>query len=191
MKILSCLFLTAVLAWTQEQTGETKDKKPADNKPGAAQRALGRVGKVVDKTAVKTVDKTKEAAGKTAEVTKDAAGKTAQVTKDTAGKTADATKTAAGKTAGGAEAVGRTTAGATGEGLSRAGGAVRNLGMVDLNSASEKDLEALPGIGDAYARKIVEGRPYTRKDELVQRGIIPESSYDKIKNRVVARKPKV
>jgi hypothetical protein len=45
----------------------------------------------------------------------------------------------------------------------------------DINSASEDDLKALPGIGDAYAKKIVEGRPYKRRDELVQKRVVPPS----------------
>ena len=57
---------------------------------------------------------------------------------------------------------------------------------LDINSASEDELKALPGIGDAYAKKIVDGRPYKRKDELAQKKVISQATYDKIKNRIVA-----
>lgn len=58
--------------------------------------------------------------------------------------------------------------------------------LLDLNSATETELKALPGIGDADSKKIIENRPYKRKDELVQKGIIPAATYDKIKDHVVA-----
>jgi len=57
---------------------------------------------------------------------------------------------------------------------------------LDLNSASMDDLKALPGIGDAYAQKIVDNRPYQKKDQLVSRKIIPEAIYNKIKDRIIA-----
>jgi competence protein ComEA len=58
---------------------------------------------------------------------------------------------------------------------------------VDINSASADELKAITGIGDAYSKKIVEGRPYKRKDELVQKGIVPQATYDKIKDHIVAK----
>jgi competence protein ComEA len=59
--------------------------------------------------------------------------------------------------------------------------------LIDINTASADDLKNLPGIGEAYSKKIVENRPYKRKDELVKKKIIPEATYDKIKNEIIAR----
>jgi len=57
---------------------------------------------------------------------------------------------------------------------------------IDLNSASVEELEALPGVGPATAKKIVAGRPYSRKDELVDKKIVSATTYGKIKDQIVA-----
>jgi len=58
---------------------------------------------------------------------------------------------------------------------------------MDINSASEKELASLKGIGEARSKAIVKGRPYKGKDELVQKKIIPQSVYDEIKDQIIAK----
>jgi DNA uptake protein ComE-like DNA-binding protein len=59
--------------------------------------------------------------------------------------------------------------------------------LMDINSASEKELATLKGIGDVRAKAIVKARPYKGKDELVQKKIIPQNVYDDIKDHIIAK----
>ena len=58
---------------------------------------------------------------------------------------------------------------------------------IDINSASADELKGVPGIGDAYSKKIIDNRPYKRKDELVAKKVVPQATYDKIKDHIIAK----
>ena len=60
------------------------------------------------------------------------------------------------------------------------------MGSMDINTASVDQLRTLPGIGDTYARRIVAGRPYSSKNQLVTKGVLPRNVYDKVQHMIIA-----
>ena len=59
--------------------------------------------------------------------------------------------------------------------------------ITDINHASKDDLKHLPGIGDAYANAIIKNRPYKNKAQLKSRNVIPDATYNKIKDKIIAK----
>ncbi|MGC9198437.1 MAG: ComEA family DNA-binding protein [Acidobacteriaceae bacterium] len=64
-----------------------------------------------------------------------------------------------------------------------------HAGALDINSATPQQLNALPGFGPAYTRRVIAGRPYRSSNQLVTRGVIPQSEYQRIRGLIVAHRP--
>jgi len=158
---------TAPSASSDQTTTTTTTKKAKKQKKNDA---ASDVKEGTEKAATATKSGTEKAAKATKSGVEKAATATAHGTETAAKKTASTTKDAA-------EGVksGVTGKKATSEKL-------------DINTATKDQLQALPGVGDAYSQKIVDGRPYNAKNDLVRRNIIPASTYDGIKDQIIAHR---
>jgi len=71
-----------------------------------------------------------------------------------------------------------------------AAAAAATSSLIDINTATADQLKAIPGIGDVYSKKIIDGRPYANKTQLVSKNILPQGVYDKVKDKIIAKQAK-